>query len=73
MLTGPPPKIHGTRDILTALVSPFMDAEDALLGVSLAIGVLMASVLARHLGVGIGGGRRRVRAADGHKSVGSSQ
>jgi len=44
-----------------------------LLVVSLAIGVLVASVLATRVGVGIGGGRRRVRAADGHKSVGSSQ
>jgi hypothetical protein len=41
--------------------------------VCLAIGVLVASVLARHVGVGIGGGRGRVRAADGHKSIGSSQ
>jgi hypothetical protein len=41
--------------------------------VPLAIGVLVASMLARHVGVGIGSGRGRVRAADGHKSVGSSQ
>jgi hypothetical protein len=41
--------------------------------VCLAIGVLVASVRARHVGVGIGGGRERVRAAYSHKLVGSSQ
>jgi len=40
--------------------------------VCLAIGVLVASVRARRVGVGIGGGER-VRAAYSHKLVGSSQ
>lgn len=57
----------------SALASPFMDVDDALLVVSLAIGVLVASAPATYAGVGSDGGRRRVRAADGHKSVGNSQ
>jgi hypothetical protein len=36
-----------------------------------AIGVLVASVRARHVGVGIGGGREPVHAAYSHKLVGS--
>jgi uncharacterized membrane protein len=47
--------------------------RSVVLVVSLAIGVLVVSVLARHVGVGIGGGRGSVRAPDGHKLVGSSQ
>jgi hypothetical protein len=38
-----------------------------------AIGVRVGSVRARHLGVGIGGGRERVRATHSRNLVGSTQ
>jgi hypothetical protein len=65
------PQHYDHRHTIIAMVRLLL--RTVVLAASLAIGVLVASVLARHTGVGIGGRRGRVRAADGHKSVGSSQ
>jgi hypothetical protein len=62
-----------TVPITTIIAMVRLLLRTVVLVVSPAIGTLVASVLARHVGVGIAAGRGRVGVAGGHQLAGSSQ